>query len=97
MRVILWDNAGDRRPGMWLTSPDGTVSHTSGYWSKYEEGDNPFIAALKKLVDLNGKHPGDASTILRDRDAIFDHLKSSIRVNNGLTSDDTQFVADAWC
>ena len=94
MRVILWDNAGDRRPGMWLTSPDGKVSHTSGYWSKYEEGDNPFKAALKKLVDHNSHYPGDASTILRDRDAIFDHLKSSIRVNNGLTADDTQFVAD---
>jgi hypothetical protein len=95
MRVILWDIAGERRPGMWLTDAEGKVSHTSGDWSKYEENASPFKDALKKLMDLSYSHDGDAGTILRDRDAIFDHLKSSIRINNGLTADDTQCVADS--
>ena len=95
MRVILWDISGERRPDMWHTDTDGTVTRTSGFWSKYNESGSPFKGALKKLTDNTRDHPGHAATILRDRDAVFEHLKSSIRINNGLTADDTQFVADS--
>ena len=95
MRVILWDIAGNRRPEMWLTSADGKVSHTSGYYSKYDDTEHPFKNALKKLMDQSRSNTGHAARILHDRDAIFEQLNSSIRINNGVTADDLQFAADS--